>query len=60
MKSIFNLMVQMSYLLYSCYRKKDIVIFLSKNLYVLPQKDTNLYDVIQDYLLKRSFDEMGE
>ena len=56
---MFNLIVQMSYLLYSCYQSKE-TIFLSKQLYVVTQKDSNLYETIQDYLLKREFDEMNQ
>ena len=59
-KSMYNLIVQKSYLLYSCYQSKEII-FLSKNLFVTPQKDSsNLYEIIQDYLLKREFDEMSQ
>ena len=48
----------MSYLIYSCHQTKDIVLFMSKNLYIIPQRD-GPYDVVQDYLLKKAFDEMG-
>ena len=57
---MFNLIVQMSYLLYSCYQSKEIILFLSKNLYVVSQKDSNLHEIVQDYLLKREFDEMSQ
>ena len=57
--SLFNVIIQSSCLLYSCYQSKEIAVFLSKDLYVVPQKDSSNYELVQDYIIKRLYDELA-
>ena len=52
------MIIQSSYLLYSCYQSKEIAIFLSKHLYIVPQRDSSNYEIVQDYIIKRSYDDL--